>query len=74
MPDTAHVPNRIGWFNRWFFYAHRLGKAEGRKEFEAKQAKATLKGVEDARNARSKIDLLSDDAVRDRQRMRNRAK
>lgn len=58
------------------FYARRLGKAEGRKEVEAEQVKSTLKGMEHARNARSEIDSLSDDAVRDRarQRMRNRAK
>lgn len=53
-------------------YARQTGKSAGRREAEAKQAKATLKGVKDAREARSEIDALDDAAVRDRARQRMR--
>lgn len=51
------------------------GKVAGRREAEREQDKATIKGMQDARDAREEIDSLGDAAVRDRarQRMRNRA-
>ncbi|NYT59414.1 hypothetical protein H0A65_10835 [Alcaligenaceae bacterium] len=56
-----------------FFGIRQAGKAAGRAEAKAEQAEATIKGMEDAREARAEIDSLDDAAVRDRarQRMRN---
>jgi len=59
-----------------FFGIRQSGKVAGRQEAKAEQAKADIKGMEDARDARAEIDSLDDAAVRDRarQRMRNRTR
>lgn len=58
------------------FAVRQSGRAAGKQEVETKQAEATIKGMEAAREARNEIDSLDDAAVRDRarQRMRNRSK
>ncbi len=59
-----------------FFGIRQAGKVAGKQEAKAEQAEATIKGMEDAREARAEIDSLDDAAVRDhaRQRMRNRTR
>lgn len=54
------------------FAVRQSGKAAGKKEVQAKQAEATIKGMGDAREARNEIDSLDDAAVRDRARQRMR--
>lgn len=58
------------------FAARQSGKAAAKQEAKAEQAKADIKGMGDARDARDEIDSLDDAAVRDRarQRMRDRAR
>lgn len=58
------------------FYARQSGKEAGRREVEKQKVEQVLKGIQDAREARSEIDAMDDDAVRDRarQRMRKRSR
>ncbi len=58
------------------FAVRQSGKAAAKQEAKAEQAEATIKGMEDARDARDEIDSMDDAAVRDRarQRMRDRSR